>query len=142
MTKPMFYDTVRMMVTKCYATTAVSRENYKILDVIQLLHDSHPLYGPNDLFLLLDAALNVDQSVAGYQNSLQYLLVQRLWSGLAYEITREAVGLEHRGTSTLLRQFIALPVICTNNQWFSQGSTPADRGRSATLASSSYRVID
>lgn len=128
------------MITKCYATTSIDRSDYKILDVIQLTHDSHPLYGPEHLFPMLDAALNVDETAPGFENSVQYQLVSTIWNSLVYELTPAAASLEHRTTTVRLRQFLAVPVLAFNSQTFSQGTIPSDRGKTATFVSSSYRV--
>ena len=129
-----------MIITKWHSTTAISRANDNILDVIKIGNPSRVDYGPEELFPMIDAALTVDETDPNIVNTIQYLYLLGIWNQIDFKSSPDGASEEVRSSELSLRQLLAVPVVVFNVNTFKEGVVPDDRGTTATLGKSSYRV--
>jgi len=114
-----------------------SRFNFTILDVIDYSDPVPTNYTAADFFIFYESIFNVDSTQPNYGASVEYMFLIGIHSYLTETAdTQNGTGSDDR--LLRLQDFLATPIILFNNAVY--GGDNPDMGKSATLASPSYRV--
>jgi hypothetical protein len=131
----------RVAFIKRHATTAFSRLNYTILDVVPSASWTPASYSPEDFFTIFGSVFSFNQTETNFKQFLDYQFFEFLWAEL---LTNAEAGTSDRREAGLQRiqQFVAACVVELNNAaWYNTGDpTAEDSGKFASLAKRGYRV--
>lgn len=127
-----------MTINKRRASTVFDRFNLTITDIIEFSDPTPTVYEPRDFFTFYEIVYNVNQTLANWGSSIEYMFLLGTVSFLENNVdTLNGTGSDDRVAK--LQEFLAVPIFLFNNIVYG-GPTP-DMGSSVTLAVPSYRVL-
>jgi len=131
----------RVTFIKRHATTAFSRLNNTILDVVPSASWTPTPYSPDDFFTIFASVFSFNQTEKNFKQFLDYQFFESLWAEL---LTTAEAGTSDRKEADLQRiqQFVAACVVELNDAaCYNTGDlTAEDSGKIASLAKRGYRV--